>query len=266
MPAVITAGTVTATQGSRTIVGNATARAAWPPDTVVDRYVRLDGRRNWYRIVGTDGSGDLVLESSFVESTAAGVAYKLAARFLALPEGLRHVGVFGHPRLYEPLEMIDPQEMDQAMVSRVLVADLPKYIAERGVNEDGRKLVEIYPYVKTDQLITFIYWAHAPVLTLDSPLPSELDPHILKVGALVDLHRWEMAKALRGNQVEAAGVWRNEMNSLVTRWEEKIKEAIKQDRATNTISFQMETGGFPRSGDRMIRNAYDMVYTRGNRP
>lgn len=264
LSAVITTGTATATQISDIIVGNAAARTAWAAD-IIGRYIRIDGRRNWHRVTGRTPSGDLMLESPFTEATGSAVAYKLVARFHRLPENLRHLGIVCHPRLDKPLDTIDPQELDESMVSRVLVADLPSFIAERGSDEDGRKLIEVYPFTRTDQLVWFTYWERAPELLFKTVLPPEIDLHVLKAGALIDLYRYETARALRANQAEAAAVWTNLMNQQSTRWEDKIKEAVKQDRATNTISMQLNTAGFPQNG-RSIRNARDMVYARGNRP
>lgn len=275
VPAVVTSGTVTATPGSPTIVGDATARAAWAAlgaDAIVDRYFRADGERNWYRIVGLTGAnGDLALATAYVSpfngaDPATDAAYKIVKRFHALPDDLRHIGVVTHPRLYAPLDEITHQELDLAMTSRVLVADVPQFWAQTESAADGWVQIEVYPYARTDQLLPYTYYVHAPVLTIDSRLPGDLDPHILKTGALIDVHRWEMAKALRENKVEVAATWRNEMNTLVTRWEDKIREAVKQDRASDSLSLQWDTSGFPSSGGRMVRDARDYVYVRGNRP
>src|SRR5574342_657523 len=48
LPAAITAGTITTTQGSTTVTGDATAQAAWS-NALVDRMLRASVA--WYRIV-----------------------------------------------------------------------------------------------------------------------------------------------------------------------------------------------------------------------
>lgn len=267
-------GTVTVTNGSRLIVPDATALAAWQSAgaaALTDRFFRIDGQRNWFHIVGFDNA-NLLLETHYVapfstaSSPIAGAGYKISKRYNALAQDLRHIGVFSHQRLLTPLEEITHQELDLAMSGRVLVADIPRYWAEVGTAPDGRKLVEIYPYARTEQLIRYSYHVHSPALTLDSLLPDEVDLHILKTGVLVDVHRWEMSRALRANQPEAAATWRNEMNTLVTRWGDAMREAVKQDRASDALGFQMMTSGFPSSDDRRTRNAYDYVWQKGNRP
>lgn len=274
MPAAVIAGTVSLTAGSNIVTGDATAKAAWAllASSIIDRQFRASSQRNWFRITGINGSGNLILESNYVTpfgtapATITGVGYVIAVRFHSLAEDLRHMGVFSHQRLLTPLEEISHQELDEAMTARVLVADIPRYVCEQGVDKEGHKIVEIYPYAKTDQLIRYSYHTFSPDLRLDSTLPAEIDLHVLKTGALVDLFRWEMTKALRANQPEIAATWRNEMNTMVTRWEDKIREAVKADRGSDVLSFQFITTGFPASDDRRVRNAYDYVWQKGNRP
>ncbi len=275
MPAMVDDGTVTATSGSAVLVGNAAARTAWAAlGTEIDdgRFVRIDGQRNWFRIAGVSGSGpDLLLTTPYVAPfdgapSVAGSAYKLVKRFHVLPNDVRAVKVVSHLRLLTPLEEVSHQELDLTMTSRVLVADIPRYWAECERADDGSPQIELYPYARTDQLIRYTAMVHAPELTLDSTLPPDLDLHTLKAGALVDVYRWEMAKALRQAQPEVAATWRNEMNTQITRWEGLVREAIKQGRISQTVSLQLNTQGFPASDDKRIRNAYDYVWQRANRP
>lgn len=274
-PATIIDGTVTVTLGDEVIVGDATARAAWAAVGSADiagRSFRIDGQRNWFTVTGLSGSNDLLLEASYVtpfvdaSTTVTGAGYKLAKRYNELADGVRHLGIFSHQRLLTPLEEVSHEELDLAMTGRVLVADIPRYWAEAGVSPDGRKLVEIYPYAKTAQLLRYSYYAIPPDLRLEHDLPAEVDLHVLKTGILVDLYRYEFAKALRANMPESGATWRNEMNTMTTRWEDKIREAVRASHGSDTATFQMLTSGFPSSDDRRIRNAYDYVWQRGNRP
>ena len=275
LPALIDDGTVTLTVGSNVVVGTATARTAWlaDPEATSGRFFRVDGQRTWYRVNGLTGVGDLILDTPWqvghqgTASPLTGAGYTLVERFHRLESDVRWIGIFTHQRLHEPLEEIDNQEFDQTMAGRILIADLPRYWCERGNDADGTKLVEVYPFTRFSQILTYVYFGIAPVLTLDSNLPNEIDSYILKTGALVDIHRWEFAKALRDNKPEVAATWRNEMNTLSTRWDEKIRDAVKADRAGRAgPAFQLHTGGFPQGGDHRIRNAYDYVWQKGNRP
>ena len=273
LPALIDDGLVTATPESTILVGDATARAAWAaagPEALTERVVRIAGQRNWFRIVGMSGQ-DLLLESGYVAPfggapAVADFGYILCKRFNKLAMDVRTVMTITHPRLLTPLEEVTHQEADQAMTARVLAADLPRYWLEHEHAGDGSPQVEIYPYARTAQLVKLTAQVHAPTLTLDSQLPNDLDEHILKAGVLVDVYRWEMAKALRAGHPEIAATWRNEMNTQATKWDMQIREAIKQGRVSKALSFQMHTHGFPSMDDRRIRNAYDFVWMRGNRP
>lgn len=273
MPAVVTAGLVTVTSGEKVVEGDTDARTAWAAvsASIVGRYIRIAGQSNWFRVAGLTSDNDILLETPYVlpfsgsDDPIEDSAYVLAVRFHRLAEGMRHMGIVRHPRLRDPLDEIDHQELDQAMAGRVLVADIPRFWCEAGVDVDGRKLIEIYPYARTDQLIQYSYTAASPALTLDSVLPDEIDLHVLKVGALIDVYRWESTQALRKNQPDVAGHWRNEMNTLTTRWDDKIREAVKADRASDVLSFQYNAQGFPSHG-RTIRDARDYVWARAVRP
>jgi hypothetical protein len=270
MPAAVIDGLVTVTAGSPVLVGDTDARAAWAAlgTAIVGRHIRLANQRHWYRISGTTGDGDLIVTVPFApmpDAPSDPIGYTLVQRWLPLPPDVRHVGIVRHPRLSDPLEEIAHQELDLAMPGRVLVADIPKFWAETEPQEDGTKRLEVYPYAKTDQILAVSYYAVPPTLALKSSLPSGIDLHVLKAGALVDVYRWEMAKALKANQPETAATWRNEMNSATTRWDEKIKEAIKAERVSETATFWAPTGGFPSGGDHMIRDARDLVWARGRR-
>ncbi len=271
MPAAVTDGLITVTEGSPVLVGDTDARAAWAAlgTAISGRHIRLANQRHWYRIAGTTGDGDLIVTSPFAPMTEAPtdpIGYTLVQRWLPLPSDTRHVAIVTHPRLYEPLDELAHQELDLAVTGRILVADVPSFWAETEPEADGTKRIEVYPYARTTQILTCTYYAAPGTLGLKSLLPPGIDLHVLKAGALVDVYRWEMAKALKANQPEAAATWRNEMNSATTRWDEKIKEAIKAERVSEVASFFMPTGGFPSSGSRMIRDARDFVWSRGRRP
>lgn len=272
MPEAVTTGLVTATDGSDVLVGDTAARAAWAAlgDAVlVDRHVRINEQRHWYRIAGRNGSGDLLLTANFVQgstSDVSAVAYTLAQRYLELPTDLRHVGIITHPRLYQPLDEVSHQELDLAIAGRDLTADVPAFWAETEPSDDGTKRIEVYPYARTAQILKCSYYAVPPDLQLRTVVPTGIDPHVLKAGALVDVYRWEISKALKANQPDTAAVYTNLMNQQHTRWNDAIREAIKAERASEVATLFMPTGGFPSTGQRMIRDARDYVWSRGRRP
>jgi hypothetical protein len=271
VPAAVTAGLVTVTAGSPVFVGDTDARAAWAAlgTALTGRHIRLANQRHWYRIVGTNGDGDLIVNVPFApmpDAPSDPIGYTLVQRWLSLASDVRHVGVVTHPRLYEPLEEVAHQELDLALAGRVLVADVPAFWAETEPGEDSGKRIEVYPFARTTQVLSYTYYATPSALALKSSLPQGIDLHVLKAGALVDVYRWEMAKALKMNQPETAATWRNEMNSATTRWDDKIKEAVKAERVSDVATFQMPTGGFPSVRGGMVRDARDYVWSRGRRP
>jgi len=63
------------------------------------------------------------------------------------------------------------------------------------------------------------------------------------------VYRYEMAKALRANQIEAGAVWRNELRAQETTWKRRIEEMLHADRATDDVSLILHTRGMPHPGD-----------------
>jgi hypothetical protein len=67
-------------------------------------------------------------------------------------------------------------------------------------------------------------------------------------------------------QIDAAALFRNEKNTLETRWERVIQEAKRADRGIDDTSFILKnySGAYPRgAGD--ITDARDEIYYRGDR-
>ena len=244
IPADITAGTITITEGEDTVTGDATALAAWTDD-LVGRYFR--GRRNWYRIEAVNQTaGTLKLGSAFTEDDLADAAYHLVPQRIRLDGRARFTGAFVHMRLHRELVELGLEAMDYEYPSRVVIAGTgPEVVAEVGVDTDGTKLVEFYPYSTQQEMIRYTYWPVAAELRPGSVLPNELDPQVLRDGALIDVMRFEMAKAIRANQVEQAALWRNEARAQETTWEKRIDEAIKSDHAQDDVTLILHTRGRP---------------------
>src|SRR6266404_827773 len=301
IPAAITDGTATFTRGSSIVYGDATAQAAWNAgrstvnqdnileDTdsnpsVVGRYIRYS--RVWYKIVSVEnqvvGTIQLRLESPVADTSSGGaaavsgtvpsgtgVAYKLVQRHTRLPQDTRFVGRFVQERLWRPISAVSISELDLMHPERLFVAGTgPELVAEIGDADDGTRLVEFYPYPLRNEAIMFTYYQKTPDLLPGSLLPHELDVEALKMGVLIDVYRYEMAKSLRANQVEVAAVWRNECRAQETTWEKRIEEMLRVDRASDDISVILHTMGPPVIGDfTFLRTArQDAISRLGNFP
>jgi hypothetical protein len=264
IPADITTGTITVTEGEDTVTGNATALAAWSDD-LVGRYFR--GRRNWYRIEAVNQTtGVLKLASAFTEDSLAATDYHIVPQRVRLDSRARYTGAFVHMRMHRKLVELGMEAMDFEYPARVVIAGSgPEVVAEVGVDTDGTKLVELYPYATQQEMIRYAFWPVAPELRPGSALPLELDPQVLRDGTLIDVMRFEMAKALRANQVEVAATWRNEARAQETTWEKRIDEAIKSDHAQDDVTLILHTRGRPLAysdQDPWIRTGREDAYSR----
>ena len=266
LPGRIDTGTVTATRGSRIVTGNAAAQAVWTPD-IVGRYFRA--RAAWYRISAVIQS-TLRLEKEFAEADVAAVAYNIVSRRVHLDPNARWISEeFVHFRMRRPLIRKSIAELNMLAPERQLVGTPPYWWAEvgAGTDDEGRtvKDIECYPYPDNDELLGYVFWDAPPLLTIDDEIPVDIDPHVLREGALIDLMRYEMAKAMRAGQMEAAATWRNEMRTQMTSWERNILEAIRTDRGTDDVTFILTS---PRGGayGTDIVTARDEIFARGARP
>ncbi len=259
IPAATTTGTVTVTQGSRTVTGDATAQAAWAalaPGT----YHFCISVAPWYAVesIGTS----LLLQSAYVEATSAGAGYTLVQRYVSLRDDVRWLGEFVHMRLGHRLTQMSLTEMDITYPDRARVGTRPDVYAEIGIDAQGRRLFEFYPYSTAAELIAYVYWSNPPTMVLGDELPAFLPEHVLKEGALIDAMRYEASQAMRAGKVEAAAYWRNEYRAQATSWERDILDLIRADRGTDDVSFILQLPRSGRRGVQDVRTAQDVILDR----
>lgn len=265
IPAAITAGTVSVTQGSATVTGDATAAAAWS--------IALEGRffkisRTWYRIATANAIGlTLTLEEPYSEDDATDSAYVVVARTVPLAAGCRTIVGFFHDRLSVAIEQRSLPWLDMTCPDRVYLATGPQVVADIG--EDAatfRRLVEFYPYSDQPEHIRYAYYVAPSTLLLTDTIPSTVDKDALVQGVLASVMRWKKAKAADAGQMEAAALWRNEYRAQETKWEAVLFQRMaKSDTAMEDLAWlsQSPTRGGARSD---ITTARDEIYARGARP
>lgn len=276
IPASLSTGTITAVRESQVITGDTDAQTAWAAAAgadglgLVGRYFRF--RRNWYEIAGVELSGSapqLRLTSPVAEEDSDDVTYKIVQKHTKMPADLQQLGAFVHMRLWRPLTKMSIMELDLTQPERIFVAGTgPEMWAEVGNDAQGIRTIEFYPYPVENELIRFFYYAKSPDLEPGDFVPNEIAVEVLKSGALIDVMRFEMAQALRQNNVEAAALWRNELRAQETTWGKRMEEAMQAERATDDISVILHTNGPPVYGDMtFIRTArQDAISRLGNFP
>jgi hypothetical protein len=248
--AVIDTGTITATRGSTAIVGVATTWAAAPAvfATTVQPYWAFKASVAWQEVDAVVGNLSLTLSTEFSETTqAAGSSYKLVKRYHMLDSNARWLGHFVHPRLGVNLgEPVTQKELDSIDPRRTLIGALPQYVSPVGTTKTGNTdgvgnlMVELYPYATEAELIKYVYWDIPSEFGITDTLPPQIDAYILKDGIYINYCKYMMAKREREGKLEATAFWRNEMHAATTKWEAKINQATRADRAVDDLSFILE--------------------------
>ena len=241
LPAPLSTGTVSITQGSLEVTPNGAALATWGPE-VVGRWIRINNSYQWYEITAF-GGGTVKLSTPFVETTVSGGTYSIVKRFHELHPDTRYIGDLIYLRRRWRLKPIDWASLNMVHPSRRQVGSSPWCWTEFGVglNAEGKecKLVEIYPYVAQRDVVHFTWWPDPPLLDLESQLPKGVDVYVLREGVMVDLMRYKMAQATKAMQIEQAALWRNDYRAQQTVWEKKIQEAVKADRGNDDLTAHL---------------------------
>lgn len=267
VPAALDTGTVTVVAGSTSVTLDATAQAAVAAAggnaAITGRFLRL--HTVWYEIASY-AAPTITLATAYSEADVTAGGYLLLARFHTLTADVRWLGKFVFPRRRRVLTPFALHDLDRIAPERQITSDGPWYVAEAANASTGAKRVELYPYSLTAETISFVYWAIPAATTLDTVLPSEVDPYVLREGVLIDLYRYRASQEANAGRIEAAGYWRNEARAQATSWERQIMDAAKADRGQDDVSFIFNVLGLGRGGRRDIVTASDEVWARGRRP
>jgi hypothetical protein len=239
IPPPVTGGLATVTIGSATVVGDLVASPLWQT-YLVGRFFR--GMNNWYEIMGVvpdPMAAQLLLRSAWAEPGQGALGYNIVARTVALADNIRFLGKFVHTRMQH--ELIDFTRVGLDIVApgrQLLGSSGPRVYADLGVDpEQGHRRIEVYPASMNAEQIVYDYWRLSPDLNLDTPIPSEIDTALLKKGVLVDICRWEMAKAYRLGQTDKGGYWANELRRQGSEWESAMLDIIRADRADEDLTM-----------------------------
>jgi hypothetical protein len=134
------------------------------------------------------------------------------------------------------VQRVTIEELDDWYGDRVIATSPtggPRVYAEKGMNAGATaKQIEVYPTcpATAGSKLAIVYWEEPTALTITSSLPYGIDDHIIREGILVDLMRWEAAKATRVGSREQAILWNERTKEQEIRWEQAILEAIRSDR------------------------------------
>ena len=263
LPAAVSAGTLSVTQGSQTVTGDATAKAAWS-NAMRGRHLRV--LNDWYEIAEVNQVTKVItLHTSYIGATGTGLSYAIIQRFAPLPVNTRHFSSFVHGTRRVPIRIISYEELNMYAPDRPSVGQYPRVACEIGsvLNIQGEqvRLVEFYPYDNEDALVRYLRWPDPPDLAFDSGLPIGMDEDVLREGALIDLMRYDMARLVREGKIEAAALMRNEYRAQMTSWEAMVRQTIREDKGDDDMLTFTQEAGIPLASA-SITNAHDFVWSR----
>jgi hypothetical protein len=263
IPADVTTGTVTTTRGAQVVTGSAAAQTAWAA-IAADLNAGLWYVRQatvWYRVVAFVG-GALQLAVAFAEDSATDSGYRLVPRRRRVAADAKTLGAFVHTRRKRALDIMDQAVLDQRDPGRVRVGTAgPTVWSESERADDGALVIETYPSVAESELLRYTYYLYPPELTLRDPLPPAFESIWLREGAMIDAMRFEMARAARAGQNDAAALWRNEYRAQETRWEAIQRDAAGADLGGDDVALIFDTMRGAATPTE-IRDAHDEVWSR----
>ncbi len=265
IPATYDTGTVAVTLGSTAVVGTDSLWATTPTvATHVDWWIRISNA--WYRVAAVVSDTSLTLATAFAETTVTANSYSLVKRTHSLGSTARWLGDFVLTRLRHNMgPPIALEELDRIDPGRLLTHHYPTKVTQIGVDSSFYLQVEFYPYSAGAEIVHYAYWALPTALTLASTIPTQIDPYVLKEGALIDAYRYLKSKARQAGQFDAANSWGNDEQRQQTRWERNIQEAVRTDQGADDKSFILSMYGGGR-GVGPMRTAHDYVYTNWSYP
>jgi hypothetical protein len=263
VPAIVDTGTVDTTRDSNVVTGDSDAQGVWTSD-LIGRYFRATSA--WYKVSNVIG-GELRLESTFAETAVDDGGYDIVPRFIPLPPEVRYLGTFVHTRLRRKLQRQTAVEMDWNFPDRILSSNAgPQVVVDFGRDDSGNRVVEIYPYSTTSEIIHYVYWERSPDLHAGDLLPYSVDEYALKEGVLVDLMRYASFKAAQSNQVDIASFYRNDYRAQETKWDRIKRDMLNADKGSDDVTFVLRRAGLDTTTDGIIRTAREEVWARGDRP
>lgn len=262
LPAPVTDGLATVARDSNLVTGDSTASPTWTT-ALIGRHFRQSV--TWYEIVDVRPSATaavLVLASAYAENpeTTQPASYRIVQRHTPLASDVRYLGAFVHMRRRRTMRTLSLAELDMIYPSRHNITGGPRNVTEIGVDAQGRKIVELYPYNDLSEQIRYVYWPKSRDVKVNDTLPDEIDLVHLKAGVLVDLMRYEAARAARLGLMDKAGFYRNEYRAQTQEWERMILDAIRADKGLDDTTFILTKGGAagPMDGD-LVTDAHDSV-------
>lgn len=246
-PAIVTAGTVSVTEGSASVVVDATAGAALDavallpapipplssPTLGIGRQFRIGSQSPIYSIIGWDvGTLTLTLDRVYSNATAAGQTYQVYKCYYATPapDFVRYISVVNRTSGYAmrgknltvsqtKLNAIDPQRGGQGDAY---------VVASYQPDADGNPVHEWYPNPTNPSTYNCFFQRRGADLSKTVPLPKSFPQAVLTNRALMLCCNWAMVNVATYPELASVN-WIQARKSYEQDFKEGLIQAIKQD-------------------------------------
>ena len=260
IPATVTAGNATATNGSKTVTGDATAIAAWS-NSLVKRFFKSDSKNGWYEIAAF--SNDVItLKTSWTEDTVTTSGYTIVTRQVALPKELRAIGAMRDLRHNTPILRISLDDLDLREPGRTQRAGGPIVFSEISINDNEERVLEFYPYSSDEVLVAYTGYLKPERLAGHQEVPSYVDPYLLIEGVKMNIFEHKMGLALEAGNADVGATWGNLHARQRTVWKGAKTDFIANSESVDDAKFILESyGSSGRSfGSESVSNARDYYF------
>ncbi|MEM7828034.1 MAG: hypothetical protein QW561_01695 [Candidatus Aenigmatarchaeota archaeon] len=216
-----TAGTVNVTNGSTTVTGSGTN---WST-AMVGRHFRLSNAVPFYKIASVTSATSLTLSSAYGGDTAVGQGYEIFQHIYSLAPDVREISkiVYDEALLEKSVEWIERNDPDRS------VSGKPMFWADRGLDANNVRQIELYPYPDTNYVIRYSYWKKIEDLSSDTDIILLRDD-LLQEATLLDCYRVAVNK--NPNYSALLSVTAAQFVNL---WTESVAEDMRK------ASFERET-------------------------
>jgi len=258
IPATVTAGTITTTQGSKTVTGDATAQAAWSK-SLVGRHIKADSQNGWYEIAGF-ANNQITLTSPWFGAALSATGYTIAPRKIELPKNIRAIGAVRNLRHNTQVKRIMLDDLDLHEPGRTQRSGGPRVFTEIGINDNEQRVLEFYPYADEDVLIAYTGYLKIEPFKGHQEIPNFVDAYVLIEGVKLNIYEHKMAQALDAGNADVGATWGNLAARQHTRWKAARTDFIANNESVEDAKFILESYGSIRGdSDGDIMSARDHI-------
>jgi len=258
VPATITAGTITTTQGSKTVTGDATAQAVWD-NSLVGKYLKADSKNGWFEIAAFSNN-QITLRSNWFDDTVTAGGYTITTRTITLPKNIRAIGAMRDLKHNTSISRIMLDDLDFADPGRTQRDGGPQVFSEVGVNDNEERIIEFYPYTSEDVLVAYTGYLKLERFEGHQEVPNFIDFYMIIEGVKMNIYEHKMSQSLEAGNADVGATWGNMAARQRTIWKNARTDFIANNESVEDAKFILESYGSSRGefqGD--VRTARDNI-------